>query len=156
MLKPTLSGTQAVIGLVAGLFSVIGGLYTSVQYFTRPSDTGELLAVVHDARTDRPVIGPNVEILGADDAIVTTLGAGESGEARTRLRQGVYRVRVTHPRYAADTRRIRVGAGQTAEVRIQLAPRAPAPSPPAVVTRATRVASEGVNAVRRFLEGRDR
>src|SRR5215470_6719128 len=107
MLKPTLSGMQSVIGLLAGIFSVVGGVYTGVQYFHRAQDTGELVTVIHDARTDRPVTGPNIEILGADDAIVTTLGAGDSGQVRTRLREGTYRVRVTHPRYTPDTRRVR-------------------------------------------------
>ena len=156
MLKPTLSGMQSVIGLVAGLFSVAGGLYTGMQYFTRAPDTGELVAVVHDARTDRPVLGPNVEILGADDTIVTTLGAGDSGQVRARLREGVYRVRVTHPSYAPDTRRIRVGGGQTAELRIQLAPRGPGSRQPAVVAGAARAVNEGVGTVRRFLEGLSR
>jgi hypothetical protein len=152
MLKPTLSGAQSVIGLLAGIFSVVGGVYTGVQYLHRATDTGELVTVVHDARTDRPVIGPNVEVLGADDAIVTTLGAGDSGQLRTRLREGTYQVRVTHPRYAPDTRRVRVAAGHTAEVRVQLAPRGPGSGPPAVVTGAARTVNEGVSAVRRLLE----
>jgi Carboxypeptidase regulatory-like domain len=153
MRKPTLSGTQSVIGLVAGLFSVFGGVYTGVQYFARPSGTGEVVAVVHDARTGRPVTAPSVEILGNDDALLTTLVAGDSGEARTRLREGTYRLRITHPRYAPDTRRVRVGAGETAEIRIQLAPRGPSSGPPAVVSEATRTVNEGVRAVRRFFEG---
>ena len=152
MLKSTLSGAQSVIGLLAGIFSVVGGVYTGVQFLNRPSDTGELVTVVRDARTDRPVTGPNVEILGADDAIVTTLGAGDSGQVRTRLHEGTYRVRVTHPRYATDTRRVRVGAGQTAEVRIQLAPRPPGSGPPAVVTGAARAVNEGVGAIRHLLD----
>src|SRR5262249_33278935 len=142
MLKPTLSGMQSVIGLLAGIFSVVGGVYTGVQYFHRAQDTGELVTFIHDARTDRPVTGPNIEVLGTDDAIVTTLGAGDSGQVRARLREGTYRVRVTHPRYAPDTRRVQGGAGQTAELRIQLTPRPAGSGPPAVVTGATRADRE--------------
>jgi len=152
MVKPTLSGTQSVIGLLAGIFSVVGGVYTGLQYFHRAPDTGELVTVVHDARTDRPVIGPNVEVLGPDDVIVTSLGAGDSGQVRTRLHEGTYRVRVTHPRYASDSRRVQVAAGQTAEVRIQLVPRGSGSSPPAVVTGAARTVNEGLSAVRRLFE----
>ena len=108
MLKPTLSGAQSMIGLVAGLFSVFGGVYTGVQYFSRTSETGELVAVVHDARTDRPLTGSSVEILGVDDALLTTLSPGD-GQARARLREGTYRVRVTHPRYSPETRRVQIG-----------------------------------------------
>ena len=86
-------------------------------------------------------------------ALLTTLAAGDSGQARTRLREGTYRVRVTHPRYTPDTRRVHVGAGETAEVRIQLTPRGPSSGPPAVVSETTRTVHEGVRAVRRFFEG---
>jgi glycerol-3-phosphate O-acyltransferase len=50
------------------------------------------------------------------------------------------------------TRRVRVAAGHTAEVRVQLAPRGPGSGPPAVVTGAARTVNEGVSAVRRLLE----
>ena len=153
MRKPTLSGTQSVIGLMAGIFSVFGGVYTGVQYFTRSSGTGDIVAIVRDARTGRPVPGPSVEILGEDDALVTTLVPGDSGQAQTRLREGTYRLRITHSRYASDTRRVRVGAGETAEVRVQLSPRLTSSSPPAVMSETTRTVGEGVRAVRRFFEG---
>ncbi len=152
MRKPTLSGTQSVIGLVAGLFSVVGGVYTGVQYFSRAPGTGELVAIVHDARTDRPVTGPSVEILGGDDALLETLAPGESGQVRTRLREGTYRMRVTHPRYAPDTRRVQVGAGRTAEVRVRLTPRGSGSGPPGVVAETARAVNEGASAVRRFFE----
>ena len=152
MRKPTLSGTQSVIGLVAGLFSVLGGIYTGVQYFSRAPETGELVAVVRDARTDRPVAGPSIEILGVDDALLTTLALGDSGQARTRLREGMYRVRATHPGYAPDTRRVQVAAGGTAEIRIRLTPRGLGSGPPAVVAETTRAVNEGVTAVRRFFQ----
>ena len=153
MPKPTLSAAQSVIGLVAGIFSVVGGVYSGVQYFGRtPTQTGELVAVVRDARTDRPVSGSSVEILGVDDALLTTLAPGDSGQVRTRLREGLYRVRVTHPRYATDTRRIQVGAGQTAQISISLTPRGSGSGPPAVVAGTTRAVNEGVSAIRRFFE----
>lgn len=75
---------------------------------------------------------------------------------RARLREGTHRVRASHPRYASDTRRVRVGAGQAAEVRIQLTPRAVGSGPPAVVTGATRAVNEGIGAVRHLLESRGR
>ena len=152
MRMSTLSSTQAVIGLVASFFSVVGGVYSGVQYFSRAQQTGELVAVVQDARTDRPVAGPRVEVLSVDDALLTTLAPGDSGRARTRLREGTYRLRVTHPRYASDTRRIQVGSGQTAEIWIRLTPRGPGSGAPAVVGETTRAVTEGVSTVRRFFE----
>jgi hypothetical protein len=81
MRKPTLSGTQSVIGLMAGIFSVFGGVYTGVQYFTRSSGTGDIVAIVRDARTVGPSPAQRRDSR-EDDALVTTLVPGDSGQAR--------------------------------------------------------------------------
>src|SRR5262245_39068752 len=151
MLKPTMSGAQSMIGLVAGLFSVIGGVYTAVQYFSRTPETGELVAVIHDDRTDRPVNGPSVEIHSIDDAVLTTLWPGD-GQARTSLREGTCRVRITHPRYSPETCRVQIGVCRTAEVWVRLSPRGSGSGAPAVVTEGTRAVNQGVSAVRRLFE----
>jgi hypothetical protein len=61
-----------------------------------------------------------------------------------------FRLRVTHPRYPVETRRIEVTAGRTAEVRIRLTPRGTGSAP---VVETTRVVNEGVGAVKRFFRG---
>jgi hypothetical protein len=42
------------------------------------------------------------------------------------MREGAYRLRVTHPRFGAEVRQIQVIVGQITEVRVRLAPRSPA------------------------------
>jgi PEGA domain len=42
------------------------------------------------------------------------------------MREGTYRLRVTHPRFGTEVRQIQVIAGQTTEVRLRLTPRAAA------------------------------
>jgi hypothetical protein len=86
---------------------------------------GDLVAIVQDARSGRAVADATVEVLTPRDALVTTLGAG-GGEARSEMKEGPYRLRVTHPRFAPETRQIQVIAGQTTEVRVRLAPRSTA------------------------------
>jgi hypothetical protein len=108
---------------------------------------GEVVAVVHDARSDRPVAGATIEILTPDDAVVTTLTPAANGRARHALREGPYRVRVSHPRFGPEVRQVRVMAGHTAEVRLRLHA---GPSTP--VDRAERAVSESVSAVRRLFQ----
>jgi hypothetical protein len=56
----------------------------------------------------------------------------------------MYRVRVSHPRYAAEVRQVQVFSRQTVEVKVRL--RAGSSSP---LAHAERAVNEGVRAVRR-------
>jgi hypothetical protein len=117
----TLSRFHAIVGIIAGLVSISVGLY-SYLHFSKPAATvvGEIVAIVQDAKTGGPVPDATVEILTLKDAVVTTLAPGSGGVARGKVKEGTYRLRVAHPRYAAETRQVQIVAGQTAEVRLKL------------------------------------
>jgi hypothetical protein len=68
-----------------------------------------------------------VEVLTLKDAVVTTLAPSTNGQARGKLKEGTYRLRVTHPRFVAETRQVQVVAGQISEVHVRLVPPAPPP-----------------------------
>ncbi len=122
----TLSRFHAIVGIIAGFISISVGLYTYLHFSTRAAGvTGELVAIVQDARTGKPVPDAAVEILTLKGAVVTTLTPAADGQARGRLKEGVYRLRVTHPRFVAEARQVHVVAGQTAEVRLKLLQPAP-------------------------------
>lgn len=117
----TLSRFHAIVGIIAGFISISVGLYTYLHFSTpAASVTGEVVAVVQDARTGKPVPDAAVEILTLKNAVVTTLTPGADGQARGRLTEGTYRLRVTHPRFVAEARQVQVVAGQTSEVRLKL------------------------------------
>ncbi len=82
-----------------------------------PTNTGELVAVVQEAGSHRSVTDATIEVLTADNAIVATLKPDAGGRVTQELKEGVYVVRVSHPRYAADVRRIQVMARKTVEIR---------------------------------------
>jgi PEGA domain len=128
----SLTRLQGVCGMAAALLS-IGGAF---GYFVPPkSDRGEVLAIVQEARSGKPVADATVEVLTLHDALVTTLppAAGVGSARAAPMKEGTYRLRVQHPRYVTESRQIYVLAGQTAEIRLRLAPRpAPPPPPPAV------------------------
>ena len=140
---------QAIFGLLAALLSISGALYGYLRPGKPAPTTGELVATVQDAKSGKPVAEATVELLTAEDALVTTLSIND-GEARRSLREGLYRLRVTHPRYATEERSIQVMAGETAEVHVRLAPRGAAgrspakASPPSAVERTFNEGVEGI------------
>ncbi len=150
MAKPSLSILQSVVGLAAGLISIVGAAYSAVQLFKPGPQFGEVVAIVREAKSDKPVADATIEIFTRDDALVNTLTSVDRGQIRQALKGGTYRVRVSHPRFAAEVRNVQVVAGQTAQVRIQLTHRVGGSSP---LGAATHAVNEGVGAVRRIIRG---
>ena len=138
----SLSRVQAVVATLAGIVSVIGAAFSVVQ-FAWPGNTGELVAIVHAAGSNRSVTDATVEILTTENALVAALTPDSAGRITQELREGVYVVRVSHPRYAADARRVQVQPRQTIEIKTTL--RAGSSSP------IERAVSKGAGAVRRSL-----
>jgi hypothetical protein len=122
----SLTRVQGLCGMAAALLSIGGafGYLVPVRH-----DRGEVLAIVQEARSGRPVANATVEVLTLQDALVTTVPPVAVGSARVPMKEGTYRLRVTHPRYVTESRQIYVLAGQTAEIHMRLAAR-PAPPPP--------------------------
>lgn len=135
-----LSRIQAVVGVLAGIVSIVGAGFSVVE-FVRPAHSGDLVAVVQAAGSHRSVPDATVEVLTPQDAIVATLTPDSTGRVTQELREGDYVVRVSHPLYAADIRRVHVMPRQTVEIRATL--RAGSSSP------IDRAVNNGVSAVRR-------
>ena len=138
----SLSRFQAVVGTVAGVISIAGAGFSVVQ-FVRPGNTGNLVAVVQAAGSRGSVTDATVEVLTSEDAVVATLTPDATGRVSHQLAEGVYVVRVSHPRYAPAVRRVHVLPRQTVEMRASLQPGSSSPIKRAV--------SGGVNAVRKTL-----
>lgn len=119
----TLPRTHSIIGIIAGGISISLGLY-SYLHLVQPAAlvVGEVVAIVQDARTGKPVADATVEILTLKGAVVTTLAPGAGGQSRGKLKEGTYRLRVTHPRFVAEARQVQVVAGQISEVHLRLVP----------------------------------
>ena len=115
----SLSAVQAIVGTLAGLASIIGVAFSLLQ-IARPADTGQLVTIVQAAGSASSVAGATIEVLNTQAALVATLTPDSSGRATQELKEGVYVVRVSHPRYAAETRRIEVRPRQTTEIRANL------------------------------------
>ena len=119
ILHVSLSRFQTIVGLLAGLVSVFGAVYSVPQFFKPAPGMGEVVALVQEAKSEKAVAGATIEILTAQNALVTTLTPDSLGQVRHALKEGLYRVRVSHPRFSAEVRQIQVFSGQTVEVRVQ-------------------------------------
>jgi len=120
ILHVSLSRFQTIVGLLAGLVSVFGAVYSVPQFFEPAPGMGEVVALVQEAKSEKAVAGATIEILTAQNALVTTLTPDSLGQVRHALKEGLYRVRVSHPRFSAEVRQIQVFSGQTVEVRVRL------------------------------------
>ena len=139
---PSLSRFQAVVGTLAGIVSITGAAFSLVE-FARPSNTGDLVTIVQAAGSRGSVTDATIEVLTTQNAIVATLTPDSTGRVTQELTEGVYVVRVSHPRYAPEVRRVQVVPRQTVEIRASL--RAGSSSP------IKRAVNGGASAVRRAL-----
>ena len=156
---PNLPHMQAIVGLLAGALSIGGFAYSYLWATTPvPPTRGELVAVALDARTEKPIPDATLEVLTTKDALVTTLTPDGSGRARQTIKEGNYRLRASHPRFNAEVRQIHVIGGNSAEIRVRLAPRvAKAPTAPTTssseppsTNQVGKKLDEGVSAVKKI------
>ena len=119
---PLWSRAQAIVGLLTGVLSIAGALYSGVSYLIAPTQ-GEVAALVRETRTNRPLTDATVEVLTPEDTLVTTLAPAADGWTRHSLYPGKYYIRVTRPGFGPDTKPIQVLSGRSVEVQFHLAPR---------------------------------
>ena len=117
----TLHRFQAIVGITAGFLS-IGATVWGILFATRAPRSGEIVLIVQEARSDKPLAAATVELLTPKDALITTLVTTE-GQARQKLAEGTYRLRVSHPGFTTEVRQIQVVPGQNQEIRVRLAAR---------------------------------
>lgn len=147
----TFSRVQAVVGVTAALLSIGGSVYSLMPSWARGRNTnGELSVLVQASRSGKPLPDTSVEVLTLQDTLIATLST-KDGQARQRLSEGTYRVRLSHARFSPVSRQVQVAAGQTTEVRILLSPR-PAASAGgnSSLTEAGRAVSQGIEEVKRL------
>lgn len=111
---------QSIVALIAGLTSIGGAGYSALAYLRADPTPGQIVAVVRDAATARPLRGALVEVLTTANELVTTVAQDGDGVARRALAPGTYRVHVTHPDFGDATRDVQVLPDVAAEMRVLL------------------------------------
>ena len=115
------TGVRTIVLLVAALLSISGYAYRYFESATAPTE-GELLTVVRDAN-GTPLSDARIAVLTLADAPVASFRAAAPARGLRVLKEGTYRLRVSHPKYVTETRMVQVIAGHTSEVRFKLAKR---------------------------------
>jgi hypothetical protein len=110
---------QTIVGICVGIASMAGGLYSLIRTPT-PANEGELLAIIQDADGRQAVPDAAIEVLSDENALVASLSPDSSGRVRQSLKEGVYVVRVSHPSYAAESRKIEVQAKRIVRLTLSL------------------------------------
>ena len=111
---------QPAIAVLTGLITIAGAAYSIVKYFSPTADTGQIIALVQEARSGQPVADATIEILTSRDALIATLKPDSAGRLSYSLKEGTYAVRVSHKGYATVTRQVQVMPGQRVETTLQL------------------------------------
>lgn len=118
----SLAAVRTIVLLLAASLSIAGYAYRYFEIATAPTD-GELLTVVHTL-AGAPLSDARIAVLTLTDAPVASFRAAAPAGGLRVLKEGTYRLRVSHPKYTTQTRMVQVIAGHTSEVRIKLTPRA--------------------------------
>jgi carboxypeptidase family protein len=154
----SLAAVRTIVVLLAASLSIAGYAYQYFEIATAPTD-GELLTVVRNS-AGAPVSDARIAVLTLSDAPVASFRAAAPAGGLRVLKEGTYRLRVSHPKYTTETRMVQVIAGHTSEVRVKLAPRVVVTPPrsstsapaPAHVNPATRAVSDGVDSLKRMFK----
>jgi len=123
----SLPGVQSFVAILTGLITIVGALYSFTQFMHPSVSTGSVVAVVLDGASQQAVTDASVEILTLQDALVASVKPDRDGRVRQSLKEGAYRLRVSHPNYAAESRKVQVVSKQTVELRMALRPGTSAP-----------------------------
>jgi Carboxypeptidase regulatory-like domain len=111
---------QSIVALIAGLTSIGGAGYSALAYLRADRTPGQIVTIVRDAATARPVRGALVEVLTPANELVTAVAQDGDGVARRAVPPGAYRVRVMHPDFADVIRDVQVQPDVAAEMRVML------------------------------------
>lgn len=118
-----MSRLRAIIGFAAALISVSTFAYSFLGQSLPKSGYGELVALVQDSKTSKPIGDASIEIVTDAGPLLTTITSGVDGRAHHKVKEGAYKLRVTHPRFGSETRKVRVNGGETSKVNVALDPR---------------------------------
>jgi hypothetical protein len=153
--KGSLASLQSLVGVLAGLTSIGGAVYSAVQY-AGGNGIGDLTAIVRTVDGDAPAAGAIVEVLTIENALVTSLTAAKDGQASTSITEGRYVVRASAPAHEPETRAVEIQRGGRSQIRFALAPRTP-PTVASIKDRPTsgtaRAVDKSAGAVKRLFRG---
>ncbi len=109
--------------MLAGLVSIVGGVYSIKTTFFQQAALGQLSGAVRDVQLARPLRLATVEILDPEGDVISTLSTDDEGIYLIRdLKEGSYRLKASAPRHASEERKVRIEKNRRASVDFNLTP----------------------------------
>ena len=110
------------IAAIAGLISIVGGVYSLKTNVFTPK-TGKLQGIVMDERIARPLLLANVEVSETSGAVVATVNTDAKGWYSVKsLKEGSYTVSVSAPLHQTQSKDVKVYPGTESNVSFELLP----------------------------------
>ncbi len=134
---------QLLVGTIAGIISIIGGVYSLKSTFSQKGETfGQITGSVRDERLARPLRLATVEVLDDEGNVIGTLSTDDEGLYSLKgLREGTYEVKASAPLHHPDEKRVGIQKNATLTLDFSLVPGetaeerpSPVSIPPAVPT----------------------
>ncbi|MFA6600161.1 MAG: carboxypeptidase-like regulatory domain-containing protein [Candidatus Omnitrophota bacterium] len=118
-----LHAANLLVAMLAGLISIVGGVYTLKNNFFPTQTYGSLQGIVRDERLARPLLLSSVEISLPDGTLVNTAITDREGKFNiATLKTGNYQVKFTSPLHQVETKTVKVEKGLAATINVDLAP----------------------------------
>ncbi len=111
---------QPAVAVLTGLVTLGGAAFSVIRYFAPAADTGQIVAVIQEAKSGRALADATVEIRTPHDALVATLKPDSAGRLSYTLKEGTYDVRVSREGYATATNEVQVTPGHRVEIAVQM------------------------------------
>jgi hypothetical protein len=126
-----------VVALLAGMISIVGGVYTLKNNFFPSQTYGGIEGIVRDEKLAKPLWLAPVEISTAEGAVVSSVTTDKEGHYLVeKLPTGSYEVKFSAPMHKSESKTVRIEKNLTASVHIDLVPEAEKMTLPAEVKRA--------------------
>lgn len=129
-----LHSLNLIIALVAGLVSIVGGIYSLKMNVLTPK-TGSLQGIIRDEAIAKPLWLTPVEISEPGGAIIATIDTNKDGRyTLDPLKAGDYIIKVRAPRHKAQEKNVKIYAAMSATVNFDLVPEEEQQIPPVTET----------------------
>ncbi len=122
------------VATVAGIISIVGGVYSLKSNLFQDKSFGEIQGVILDQKLSKPLWQAPVEISLPDGAVIDTINTDQTGRYVSKsLKAGSYIVKASAPLHHNETKNVVVERKRTSTINFELVP-IKTEEPPATVT----------------------
>lgn len=115
--------TNLIVATLAGIISIVGGIYSLKATVFSSQAYGSLQGVVRDEKIAKPLLLAKVEITTPDGAVVNTVDTNQEGHYLVEtIKAGNYLVKFSAPRHITQSETIKIEKNLTSTINVDLVP----------------------------------